>query len=150
MGMDVIGRNPKSEKGEYFRNNVWWWRPLWTYCEKVSPEAAAVENGQTNDGDGLDADDAEALAERLLVEIEAGRTRRYAANYRARLRRIPDEKCMHCDGTGERHDQYVEGTCNGCNGKGKVRPHATHYPFSVENVREFAEFCQDSGGFQIY
>ena len=28
MGMDVYGENPKNEKGEYFRNNVWWWRPL--------------------------------------------------------------------------------------------------------------------------
>jgi hypothetical protein len=28
MGMDVYGKEPKSDKGEYFRNNVWWWRPL--------------------------------------------------------------------------------------------------------------------------
>ena len=24
-----------------------------------------------------------------------------------------------------------------------------HYPFDVENVKEFAEFCIDSGGFKI-
>ena len=28
MGMDVYGRRPKSERGEYFRNNIWWWHPL--------------------------------------------------------------------------------------------------------------------------
>ena len=24
-----------------------------------------------------------------------------------------------------------------------------HYPFDIENVKEFAEFCIDSGGFEI-
>ena len=24
-----------------------------------------------------------------------------------------------------------------------------HYPFDVDNVKEFAEFCIDSGGFEI-
>ena len=72
MGMDVYGLNPqlKSEKPEidfsnateeqrteyfeamdtfeqqnpgfYFRNNVWWWRPLWDYvctvCDSVMTE----------------------------------------------------------------------------------------------------------------
>ena len=28
MGMDVSGRNPDSEAGEYFRANVWSWRPI--------------------------------------------------------------------------------------------------------------------------
>ena len=35
MGMDVYGKNQTSEKGSYFRNNVWWWRPLWNYCEEL-------------------------------------------------------------------------------------------------------------------
>jgi len=28
MGMDVYGRNPSSEEGEYFRANIWSWRPI--------------------------------------------------------------------------------------------------------------------------
>ena len=30
MGFDVYGKDPDpgSGSGEYFRNNVWWWRPL--------------------------------------------------------------------------------------------------------------------------
>lgn len=28
MGMDVYGRKPKSKAGEYFRANVWAWRPI--------------------------------------------------------------------------------------------------------------------------
>jgi hypothetical protein len=28
MGMDVIGRNPSEDCGQYFRASVWMWRPL--------------------------------------------------------------------------------------------------------------------------
>jgi hypothetical protein len=35
MGMDVYGKAPTVEEGKYFRNNLWWWRPLWTYVEEV-------------------------------------------------------------------------------------------------------------------
>ena len=39
MGMDVYGERPRTNKGEYFRNNVWWWRPLWNY---VSVECSDI------------------------------------------------------------------------------------------------------------
>lgn len=39
---------------------------------------------------------------------------------------------------------------NGCDGKGTKRPADTWYPFEVENVKEFATFLQDCGGFEIY
>jgi hypothetical protein len=28
MGMDVVGRKPDAKSGEYFRANVWSWRPI--------------------------------------------------------------------------------------------------------------------------
>ena len=39
--------------------------------------------------------------------------------------------------------------CNGCNGTGKKDDWAKSYPFSEENVRQFANFCANSGGFRI-
>ena len=39
-----------------------------------------------------------------------------------------------------RNDEIVKGTCNACTGEGKVRHWDTHYPFDVENVKEFAQF----------
>lgn len=149
MGMDVYGKNATSEKGQYFRNNVWWWRPLWNYCLSVSYVAQQVEGGHYNNGDGLDADDAKMLAETLFAEINAGRTLQYEQEYTAFLKALPDEECDLCKGSGFRTDAIVTGECNGCQGKGQRRPWDTHYPFSVENVREFAEFLQDSGGFEI-
>ena len=39
--------------------------------------------------------------------------------------------------------------CNKCNGVGKVDDWEKSYPFSEDNVREFANFCANSGGFTI-
>ena len=58
MGMDVIGKNPKNETGEYFRNNVWGWGPLATYVCQVAPEITAkCKYWQSNDGDGLNGEE---------------------------------------------------------------------------------------------
>ena len=58
MGMDLSGRKPTTEQGEYFCNNVWWWHPLAIYICEVAPEIADhCEYWQTNDGDGLNAED---------------------------------------------------------------------------------------------
>ncbi|WJZ48481.1 hypothetical protein [Actinomycetia phage DSL-LC01] len=171
MGMDVYGVQPKTEAGEYFRNNVWWWRPLWDYCLEVAPDLAGkVEHGHSNDGDGLDAEDAVALSKRLLDLIESGETEEYELRYREQQASLPRNKCDLCGGTGVRRDavgvQYgmpdkeldqalavlvrrTHGWCNGCGGEGQVDHIALSYPFSVENVREFAEFLAESGGFKI-
>lgn len=81
MGMDVYGHAPTQKEGEYFRNNIWWWHPLADYIELVAPdEAAACEHWHSNDGDGLDEDEALALADRLQAEIDSGRCLRYAVS----------------------------------------------------------------------
>ena len=52
MGMDVYGKAPTAEVGEYFRRNVWGWRPLWDMCLDLFPELTEkVEYGHSNDGD---------------------------------------------------------------------------------------------------
>jgi hypothetical protein len=151
MGFDLYGRAPLAEVGTYFRNSVWWWHPLWKYCCTVQPALLeAVRHGHSNDGDGLDAEGARTLAEVLSDALQSGHTAQYAAAYEAELAALPDEVCDLCKGTGERHDQYVAGTCNRCGGKGAVRPSATWYPFSVDNVRAFRDFLEHCGGFQIW
>ena len=152
MGFDVYGINAASKKGEYFRNNVWYWRPLWRYVAQVCEDiltAEDIEEGGYNDGHVIEADKAAKIAERLLSLIKDKEVRRFADEYATELETLPDEQCGHCAGTGERHDEYVDGQCNACGGKGTVRPWKTWYPFSEENVKEFAEFCRDSGGFAI-
>ena len=173
MGMDVYGRNPKLNKkiedfpvyhkykdmdlkdkwkkldkdeelrdqyhkewdefensnpGVYFRNNCWWWRPLWDYCYYLEGDVNTIdwiiseklyEEGHSNSGAGLNAEDAKKLGQSLLLAIHRGDTIKYQAEYMQEQEEL-DEKDFN-----------------------------KHYPFDVDNVKEFAEFCIDSGGFEI-
>lgn len=167
MGMDVFGRNNPDA---YFRNNVWWWRPLWDYCNTVAPHLCGEVNGHFNDGDGLDEDCALELAHLLADEIESGRTKAYEDEYNRRISMLPMKQCTFCEGTGIRTDAIgvdmhmptrelapelqiltgrTHGWCNSCNGEGRVEHFDAGYPFSVENVSEFVDFLADCGGFSI-
>jgi hypothetical protein len=51
MGMDVIGRAPRSERGKYFRSSLFWWRPHADYFQHVAPEICqSCADWYTNDG----------------------------------------------------------------------------------------------------
>ena len=107
--------------GTYFRNNCWWWRPLWDYCKMVAPDLIDDElyqSGHHNDGAGLDDKGAKALGTRLLQEIASGNTIEYQAEYQQRQ-----------DDSGDKW--------------------ASNYPFDVDNVKRFADFCLQCGGFEI-
>ena len=154
MGMDVYGNTPRSDRGTYFRNNVWWWHPLWQYCETVAADIIPTGNlGHSNNGWGLDDDGATALAERLELALRSGHTHRYADLYHQRLRSLPHQPCTVCGATGHRAEPPATGPgpllCNACDGRGEVPDFETHYPFDEDNVREFAEFLQLCGGFRI-
>lgn len=198
MGMDVIGVKPKNGKGEYFRNNWWWWRPLWEFCEFVAPELTdKVENAGSNDGDGLDGEDAEALGKALRKAVKAGVAKRYKTEREEWLGSLPIHPCPHCQATGKRtwytspdgsqqmasikynmmevmmneadHEGVGNGSlptyetvekpegwsertveCNGCGGTGGQQHWAKNYPFDENNVKEFATFLVNCGGFQLW
>ena len=150
MGMDVYGVAPKSEVGEYFRNNVWSWRPLWDCVgESCDLTLEMKRSGHFNDGLQIDELTARRIAKTLFSLLQDGTVATYQSERDALLEALPDEVCRHCNGTGVRDDSYVQGECNGCNGTGKVRPFETWYSFSAENVADFARFCCVSGGFEI-
>lgn len=171
MGMDVYGKNPKSEVGEYFRRNVWGWHPLWDYVEKQHPEIAElVSYAHSNDGDGLGARNSKKLAKLLMEDYESGRVAEYVAERNKALSELPFEECNLCEGTGIRTDKIgvewgmpekelepdiaiivgrTKGSCNSCNGVGKKEAWETSYYLEETDIKEFAEFLQDCGGFEI-
>ncbi len=124
MGMDLNGRNPTGKCGEYFRNDIWSWPHLASYCNMIAPDICTpCRCWYTNDGDGLDAAGAVALADTLEAEINAGRTAVYAAfEYPQR----PDPIFAE-----EPRDPPL---CRAF----------------VENVAVFAAFLRESGGFSIW
>lgn len=148
MGFDLSGLSATSKKGEYFRNNVWWWRPLASYVVEVC--SLDEEGWFFNDGKEVGEDTALKIADKLDELLASGEVARYSRQYAADLKKLPLIECDLCKGAGTRNDQYVQGVCNGCAGTGKVKQFSTNYPFSVENVRDFSRFCRESGGFAIY
>jgi hypothetical protein len=102
MGMDIYGRNPTGKRGEYFCNNIWEWPSLADYCIAVAPDiCAACRHWHSNDGDGLDATGALALADALEKEISAKRTEDFERRQRfAWEMAFPNEPCDFCAATG--------------------------------------------------
>jgi len=149
MGFDLYGLKPNGQNGEYFRNNVWWWRPLWDYVVDIVDLKGEAKKGESNSCYRLSDKKAKKIAEILKREIKEGNTREYEYRYWSKLVKMPDIKCKLCKGTGKRKDMPDQDKCNACNGLGHERPFETHYPFSEENVKEFAIFCEKSGGFEI-
>ena len=173
MGMDIYGVNATNEKGEYFRNNVWWWRPLADYILNEHWEIAQncdPDYWHSNSGGGLNAEQSELLAKAIKQDLADGKVAEYERKYREMLAGLPREYCDLCAGTGIRKDavgiEYgmptrelepeiailtgrTHGTCNACSGIGTKENFGMSYPFSAENVAGFAEFLTYCGGFQI-
>jgi hypothetical protein len=172
MGMDVYGVAPKCEQGRYFRRSSWGWKPLWQYCEDQHPEIAElVESPFTNDGDGLNDQDAVRLANRLIADIESGIAADYISARNVIISATPNDKCECCEGTGVRRDQVgVDmmmpekelprdvgvrlgrscGWCNECGGEGETASPYTYYKLEIDDIIEFAVFAARSGGFRIF
>lgn len=170
--MDVFGQDPTTEKGHYFRNNVWWWRPLADFCiQRYSDEVGFDGEGwHYNDGAGLDEEKSLHLARLIRADLENGSVAEYEKAYREHLASLERTVCDLCDGTGIRTDKVgvehgmptkelspevqiltgrTHGWCNACDGVGTTENWMASYPFDVQNVQEFCEFLEGCGGFQI-
>ena len=119
MGMDVSGIKPVSETGVYFRNNCWWWRPLWHYCHTIAPELVDEEtfkSGSYNNGTGLKSNDAAKLGVKLLALIEDGSTKQHEKEHLEYIESLPDENCNVCNNNNRGHKKKED--CFSCKGKG--------------------------------
>jgi len=154
MGFDVFGKEPVNETGTYFRNNVWGWRPLWDYVYanlEVLSEEDYVE-GHHNGGYEISKEKALRIAAGVKQKIESGEMEEYLEAYTKNLDELTDEPCDFCDGSGwkELPDSNNLMRCFTCIGTGEVKPFEKNYPMDLENMTGFAEFCENSGGFEIY
>ena len=153
-----------SQSGTYFRNNVWWWRPLAHYVLEetlIIPEDRKESWGY-NDCSEVSKEEAEMIAKQLRYLIKTGHTKRYSANWEARRKtlevhndKVEKELEEHCqevykklgktvapkDFPKKDHDKWEKIY--------RKRNSDASYPFSIENVEEFAEFCENCGGFTI-
>ena len=136
--------------GYYFRNNCWWWSPLWNYCYTVADDIISEDvfnSGHNNSGAGLDDKEAKLLGNRLMECIADGSTIEYQADYEQYLNDIPEDVCTFCNGNNRGNSKMKD--CTRCNGTGETENFNKHYLFDVDNVEAFAKFCIESGGFEI-
>ncbi|QDP53414.1 MAG: hypothetical protein GOVbin4296_24 [Prokaryotic dsDNA virus sp.] len=115
-------RYEEDNPGVYFRNNVWWWRPLWHFvCQQCSDILSEEEMnaGSYNDGKVISKAKSKKISKRLVRLLDNGTVKEYEEEYQ----RLTDE---------EEPDSF-----------------SRNYPFAEENVRRFATFVGESGGFQI-
>ena len=165
MGFDISGLNPKNEKGEYFRNNVWYWRPLAEYVLKETKviDEKDQEHWHYNDCHEVSKEDAEQIAKQLDHLVKIGHCKKFAQAWEKRREKI-EKHNEQVEKELDNHVKDVQRRMNDSNLAPKDFPKEDHdkwekiyekrnsdgsYPFTEENVKEFSEFCKNSGGFTI-
>ena len=151
--------------GEYFRNNVWWWRRLASYTYENVDEISEDDYGlwHENSGHQVDKGTAIKIADKLEELIKQGHT----AEYQMQVEEAMVHAEEHNKGIEEKMSALRESVIK-LTGNKNIAPADypdiqnkewenlysqkswnDSYPFSVENVQDFADFCRQSGGFEI-
>lgn len=149
---DAQDKHQHETPGIYFRNNVWWWRPLWQYIIDISGNLLTPtqrHGGFENSCVEIPEHITRAISRRLSHEISSGNHKKYEREYRKSISELPLEDCEHCETTGQRDWGEGQKDCNACDGKGQRESWEASYPFDVENVENFRIFLEQSGGIQI-
>ena len=158
---EVENKNP----GRYFRNNVWWWRPLWDFVSEQCQDFLTVEDivgGGSNSGHKISKTKSLMISRRLSKVISEGLV--------DKIDREMTLKVAQAKADNEELQKEMDKVTNKCHkehGKNLVpanypEPYYSQwkelqgkhnwdgdYPFNADNVKEFAKFCQESGGFEI-
>jgi hypothetical protein len=158
---EAMNKHQNENPGVYFRNNVWWWRPLWDYvciiCEDVM-DSKDIEAGHSNSGYEIDEITIECMLIKLRIEIALGNHKVHEDIYTNHLNELPLEDCPYCNQTGKRQWPEGEADCNVCNTEdtrkkgipiGKQKSWDCSYPFDAGNIEEFVVFLEQSGGIRI-
>lgn len=133
MGMDVYGRNPSAECGQYFRATIWSWVPIRDLmasvcCEIVSEEL--LDAMAYNDGAGPDDPQVcHQIADLFELELEQ-RPEGFVVESELRV----DEK-----------GHFVHGR--------EIGKHEVTYSPCItdaDHVREWIAFLRHCGGFQVW
>jgi len=166
MGFDLYSLgNHKTEKGEYFRNSVWGWRRLADFvCEQTG--VVAEDNKkywQSNDGHEVSEQEAMQIAQQLkalikdgtvskaIQEVEEEEKKAETNNKQvdicqALLREKVEKETGKTNLAPADYPQEHRETWQWLQSK---HDWGSSYPFTMENVQDFIEFCEQSNGFRI-
>jgi len=155
----------ESQSGTYFRNNVWWWRPLADYVIRFTKVVSDkdAERWHFNDNHEVNDQDAKMIAQQLEHLISTGHTKKYAKEFELLRKKaekknelVEQELKAFSESVKKKHNQPDWAPINFPKKEKQQwdrilqkRNSMGNYPFNLENVKEFATFCKFSGGFTI-
>lgn len=129
-----MGLKAKNKKGEYFRNNVWWWRRLWRFvCLNCSDILTKNEqkNGEYNNCKEISEEKALKIAIRLKEKIKDETVSNYLKEVNKLIKEAKKENKEYNKIKSKKHNWEED------------------YQFTITNLKEFITFVENSGGFEI-
>lgn len=167
---DIENKYQEANVGVYFRANVWCWRPIWNYVYDTTDVLTDEDHrlGHENSCHKITADKAERIGKKLMANLNDAVVKEATYKKDVEPRRKFNELCdkagsylyknivdksdglITCPGDMKIHDpaNYKRWTALVQMGGG-LQFNETSYPFSAEYIKEFANFCLNSGGFEI-
>ena len=166
MGMDICGRKPKNKIGEYFRANVWSYRPIYWLCSVASSQhkektgdflipIKTFKGMEDNDGKGLRSQRKCNLLSDYLQEITEPLFTEFPF----------EEECSDGFkfGVYENGEFYIDiGTYESCLDENTFNflsedeckdPNIEKYSAyrtNKEHIQGFCDFLKDCGGFRVW
>ena len=152
--------------GDYFRANVWWWRPIWSFvsqhCDDILTEED-IQKGSYNDAHLISKTKAKKIASRIRKLSKDGTIKKTQSWYERASKKAKTHNDK-IDVELEELKRKVEKLTNNA----KIAPsdypkeykdewetlynnrnHTSDYPFDSKFLLKFGKFCDDSGGFEI-
>ena len=161
MGVDISGRKPKAEEGDYFHSNWWGWRPINVICQMAAYESKLKIDFSywgSNDGKGLRTQkQCDKLADAMELFISDG-LNEHLTDDDSRIYIVLGGWCEA--GTGKFIPSEVEHKLNQQFEYGSLlyssivtedgqRVESSHST-SLGRIKEFITFLRNCGGFQIW
>jgi hypothetical protein len=164
----AVDEYENTNKGVYFRNNVWWWRKLADYIMEHTKcvDENDFDKWQENGGHEVDDETANQIANQLEHLIKTGHAEKYkeeidneikqAEEHNNKVQKLLDELRSEVakivgDEKAEKlaPAEYPEPLNKKWWEITNKTDYRANYPFSIDNVKEFIEFARNSGGFRI-
>ena len=134
MGMDVYGRNPRSDPGEYFQANVWSWRPIHALivelCSDLLDEDTIEHLGYNAGAGPKDQRTCTEMARRFEVWVE-----QHTDGHKLDLdlRVTKEGRFISEDELAENPEMEID----------------SPYEVSDDHLKEWIEFLRNCGGFEV-
>jgi hypothetical protein len=149
MGVDISGRKPTTDAGDYFRANWWGWRPINYICQLAAEQSKLKIDFSywgSNDGKGLRTQkQCDKLADAIELLISN------STDFNEFLSEDTDRVYISSEKQLQLNEDYPEGTL-------LFRPivmsdgtivEASHST-SLSRISEFVTFLRGCGGFEIW